>query len=288
MKSGHPWRCLCGGKVFERAFEYTAPPEGENRFPGAPEGSYRRTVERCAACGHYHAVHDMDLTGLYSGAYVDSVYNGDQLRATFERIVSLPSEKSDNAGRIARIQGFAARHWRGLLDAPTVLDIGSGLCVFAHAMKAQGWQATALDPDPRAAAHGRDTVGVEAICASFPRASLTRQFDLVAFNKVLEHVEDPVAMLAASRALVAEGGFVYVEVPDGEAAEAHGSGREEFFIEHYHVFSAASLALLVAGAGFRVCEIERLREPSGKFTLRAFAIGSRGPKTGRQNEISTH
>ena len=288
MKSGHPWHCLCGGTVFERAFEYAAPPEGENRFPGAPEEHYRRTVERCTACGHYHAVHGMDLTGLYNGAYLDSVYSGDQLRTAFERIVSLPSEKSDNAGRVARIQGFAARHWRGRFDAPTVLDIGSGLCVFAHAMKAQGWQATALDPDPRAAAHARETVGVEAIYASFPRASITRQFDLVAFNKVLEHVEDPIEMLAASRALVAKDGFVYVEVPDGEAAEAEGSGREEFSVEHYHAFSAASLALLVARTGLRVCEMERLREPSGKFTLRAFVVASHGPRTGSQNDTGTH
>jgi SAM-dependent methyltransferase len=273
--------------VLERVFAYTVPPEGENRFPGASERSYRRTIERCTACGHYHSVHDMDLTGLYGGAYVDSVYSGDQLRATFERIVSLPSEKSDNAGRVARIQGFAARHWHGRFDAPSLLDVGSGLCVFAYAMKAQGWEATALDPDPRAAAHARETVGVEAICASFPGASIARQFDLVAFNKVLEHVEDPIAMLAASRTLVAGGGFIYVEVPDGEAAEAEGSGREEFFIEHHHVFSAASLALLVARAGFRVCEMERLREPSTKFTLRAFAVAAHGQSTERQNETST-
>lgn len=268
MKPGCGLRCLCGGQAFERVFDYGAPPEGENRFPGAPADGYRRTVERCVACGHYLSVHEMDLGDLYGGVYADSVYSGGKLRETFDRIVSLPAGKSDNAGRVARIEGYAARMWRGRARGRRVLDVGSGLCVFPHAMKLQGWLATALDPDPRAVEHARQTAGVEAVCGYFPGARLGGRFDLVTFNKVLEHVENPVAMLAAGGPLVAEDGFVYVEVPDGEAAAPAGPGREEFFIEHHHAFSAASLALLAARAGFRLRELERLREPSGKFTLR--------------------
>jgi hypothetical protein len=87
---------------------------------------------------------------------------------------------------------------------------------------------------------------------------------------VLEHVPEPVPMLARAGAWLAPGGFVYVEVPDGEAAARDGAGREEFFIDHWHAFSAASLAMLASRAGFHAAAIERLREPSGKFTLRAF------------------
>ncbi len=49
-----------------------------------------------------------------------------------------------------------------------------------------------------------------------------------------------------------------------------GPDREEFFIEHLHVFSMASLGLLAQRAGFAVDSAERLREPSGKYTLVAF------------------
>ncbi len=78
--------------------------------------------------------------------------------------------------------------------------------------------------------------------------------------------------LAKSAKHLNPGGFVYVEVPDGEAAVHEGPGREEFFIEHHHVFSAASLALLATRAGFNVQVIERLHEPSTKYTLRGFLI----------------
>jgi hypothetical protein len=63
---------------------------------------------------------------------------------------------------------------------------------------------------------------------------------------------------------------VYVELPDGEAAAADGAEREEFFIEHSHVFSMSSLCLLARQAGFSADCIERVHEPSTKYTLRAF------------------
>ena len=142
--------------------------------------------------------------------------------------------------------------------------------MFLARLKEAGWRCTALDPDPRAVAHARDVVGVEALCGDFMRIEPPGRYDLVAFNKVLEHVADPVAMLARSRDFLAPGGVVYVEVPDGEAAVREGPGREEFFIEHLWVFSAASLAVLAARAGLSVQRLERLREPSSKYTLRAF------------------
>jgi hypothetical protein len=137
-------------------------------------------------------------------------------------------------------------------------------------MKASGWNCTALDPDPRAVRHAQDTVGVRAICGDFMAVQDIGRFNMVTFNKVLEHVKDPVAMLAKAQMHLSPEGAVYVEVPDGEAAVRKGPGREEFFIDHPHVFSAASLGMLAVRAGFTVREIERLREPSTKYTLRAF------------------
>ena len=63
---------------------------------------------------------------------------------------------------------------------------------------------------------------------------------------------------------------MYVELPDGEAAIVEGPEREEFLVEHLGVFSMASLSLLISQAGFQAQLIERVREPSTKYTLRAF------------------
>jgi hypothetical protein len=81
-----------------------------------------------------------------------------------------------------------------------------------------------------------------------------------------------VSMLARSLQHLRQGGFVYIELPDGEAALVEGPERQEFFIDHWHVFSATSLAILATRAGFRLQALERLHEPSGKYTLRAFLV----------------
>ena len=268
-------RCLCGGKEWTTAFTYDAPPAGEVRFQFSAVADYRREVLRCSVCGHFVSVHAMDDTGLYQEDYVSANYGRDGVQRAFERIVSLPPEQSDNVGRVRRIVDFAAGHLVAPARegrAPTVLDVGSGLCVFLDRMRTVGWDGTALDRDPRLVAHARDVVGVRAVCGDFGVVEGLARYDVVTFNKVLEHVKDPIGMLARAVKFLHPGGFVYAEVPDGEAAVHEGPGREEFFIEHHHVFSAASLALLAARAGFNVRVIERLREPSTKYTMRAFLV----------------
>jgi hypothetical protein len=77
-------------------------------------------------------------------------------------------------------------------------------------------------------------------------------------------------MLERSKRLVAPGGAVYIEVPDadGAARDPDGyAGREEFFIEHLHVFTVDSTRRLAANAGFGVDHVEAIVEPSSKYTV---------------------
>jgi SAM-dependent methyltransferase len=269
MSAGPALTCpICGSQRLQPAFRYEAPPPGETRFELGEGQSYEREYRRCPRCGHFVGVHDLDLASLYEGEYMDSTYAGERLRETFERIMRLPPERSDNLQRVDRIERF----WSDRRDGRrgTLLDVGSGLGVFPARMKERGWTCTVVDPDPRSVRNAANVVAVNAVQADFNTAGDLGRFDLVTFNKVLEHIGDPVATLARARSCQAEGGIVYVEVPDGEAAAADGPEREEFFVEHVHVFSAASLSLLCADAGFALQALERLREPSTKYTLVAF------------------
>ena len=261
----------CGGLDFQLIFNYTAPPVTETNFNIK---DYHREVWQCRLCRHFVSLPDFDDSVLYSGDYVNATYGSlEGLRRNFERIINLPSSKSDNTGRVKRVNEVVRSYWessRSVLGQFSVLDVGSGLCVFLYRMKEAGWICTALDPDPRAVKHAQDCAGVQAVCGDFMTLKEVGKFDLVTFNKVLEHVDNPIAMLAKAKDNLQAGGLIYVEVPDGEMAAREGSGREEFFIEHRHVFSFTSLALLVERAGFTTLLMERLREPSTKYTLRAF------------------
>jgi len=271
VRTGHLARCLCGGQRFDLAWTYDTPPEGETRFPDL-DGRYHREVWRCTACGHHLIDPGVELEELYTGGYAEATY-GDRMRETFERITALPPEKSDNHGRVKRITAFA-EEWLWVPDAegrrPRALDVGSGLAVFPWALAGEGWSVTALDPDPRQAELARTLACVPTVCADFMTADGLGKFDLITLNKVLEHVPDPTMMLTRTTSLLEVGGMVYIEVPDGEAAAEDGPGREEFFIEHLHAFSLTSVGLMIASSGLAALRVERLREPSGKYTIVAF------------------
>ena len=264
--------CYCCGGEVSNIFTYHEPPKGETRFIFSNENYFREVVQ-CNKCGHFMSVHAMNDAGLYGHDYVESTYGGGHLIRAFEKVINLDHSESDNIGRCDRIIEFAEQqkvisHKKN--NSPTILDVGSGLCVFLHEMRKRGWTGTALDPDPRAVAHAEDVVQVDAVCGDFFNIESVGVFDIVTFNKVLEHVRDPIAMLSKSKNYLADNGFVYIELPDGECASIAGAGREEFYVEHHHVFSLMSLAKVASKSGFIVRSIERLQEPSTKYTLRAF------------------
>lgn len=275
-------QCPCERRVGATSFTYDAPPEGETCFDLSGQ-TYLRSYWRCGLCDHEFSDHSMDLSGLYEGAYVEQTY-GDRMRATFEHIISLPEEQSDNAGRVQRLLNFTAGHFPPG-HRPTLLDVGAGLGVFPFRMKEAGWDCTALDPDPQAGRHLADVVGVRAVIGDFfdVQPQDLGQFDVITLNKVIEHVEDPVTMLCKAASLLNPRGVLYAEVPD-VAAAFDGPGREEYFIEHNHVFSPTSLMMTVQRAGLGMVSIHRLVEPSGKFTAIVFAELSRGFRDGSFKE----
>ena len=67
-------------------------------------------------------------------------------------------------------------------------------------------------------------------------------------------------------------GYFYIEVPDIAAQKDNlGYEREEFYIEHHHVFSKISLILMLSKLNLKIIKIEQIREPSSKYTLFCFA-----------------
>lgn len=63
---------------------------------------------------------------------------------------------------------------------------------------------------------------------------------------------------------------LYLEVPDGEKAcnDQEKFEREEFTIDHPHIFSKKGIRLLIQREKLKIVKFQRLREASGKYTFR--------------------
>lgn len=257
--------CICSVENRSELYSYSNPPEGETNFL-IPDGSYTRFYDQCKLCGHIFGRHSIDLSSLYSAQYVNSTYGGeDGMSLRFDKIMSLPKSQSDNQNRVDRVLEFCSRYNS---NGKRLLDVGAGLGVFPAVMRQKGWSVTAIEPDARSVSLIKQKAGVEALSESIfdINPEDIGLFDLITFNKVLEHVENPTAFLSKSTQFVDTGGFIYVELPD-VAAASEGMCREEFFIEHHHIFSPASLCILAKSSGLMLKELARFREPSGKFTI---------------------
>ncbi len=266
-----PDKCpITGETEARRVFVYERRPEGEVAFPIKRNDCYYREIWQFWPSGHYVSRHSMEIEHGYSSDYLTNTYGDyEGLHQRFMAIRELPEEMSDNHGRVKAIINVA----QSRLNNPgrlAVMDIGSGIGIFPYSIEALGWSCLALDLDPRAVSHLNDQLSIRAICTELTGDRDLGLFDIISFNKVLEHVVDPIGQLRVAGQYLSPSSFVYIEVPDGEMAERHGPIREEFFVEHHHVFSVRSVISLIQGAGLEVVSIERLMEPSTKYTIRAF------------------
>lgn len=268
--------CVCGSGALNLIHEFNLKPPVEVAFKLTQGKKYHRLLMQCSSCRHVISVHKMGDVNIYKDDYVSSNYGYAGLKEEFDRINALPPESSDNIGRIKNIVSNANIWFSKKLGienfTPTILDIGSGLCVFLHRIKNEyGWNCTALDPDPRNCDHAKNIVGVEVLKGDLLEISPKSKYSVVTLNKVIEHSNYPVKMLEKARNFLDDKGLLYVEVPDAESALMEGPNREEFTIDHPHVFSGASLAICIERAGLKLISMERIKEPSSKYTLRAFA-----------------
>tara|TARA_B100001559_G_C16498002_1_gene621840 strand:+ start:2497 stop:3315 length:819 start_codon:yes stop_codon:yes gene_type:complete len=266
-----PKKCLItGDEISELIFNYEKPPEGEIKLNSLDEVVYKRQIWKFTPSNHFVSSHNMDLQNIYEGEYLEATYeNEKKMSEIFEKIIYLPDNESDNVGRFKSIQNFS-KNWFVNSETINLLDIGSGTGVFPYIVKKNGWNCLAIDPDERSVNHLINKVKVEALHGDFFNIKPIKKFDIVTLNKVLEHVQDPIKMLSLTKDWVEQDGFVYIEVPDGEMSSLLGKNRGEFFIDHFHIFSIASVSIMANRAGFYIQNLTRLNEPSDKYTIRAF------------------
>ena len=167
-------------------------------------------VWRCRECRTIHCLEEVDLAHYYAH-YPFTAMNLTWPFRIFYRHLTRRLMK----------HGFTRRH--------SLLDYGCGNGTFVQYLRSRGFdRAHGYDPYGRS-----DRTGDPAILRHGP-------FDFVLLQDVLEHVEDPLALLTELNEWVAPGGGVYVGTPNADHIDlAHPEGfwNEVHVPYHLHIYA---------------------------------------------------
>ena len=136
-----------------------------------------------------------------------------------------------------------------------MLDIGCGSGLFLYRHKDLGWETWGVEKSPVAGELARGA-GLRVITEPIETADLPQgYFDVIVMLHVLEHLENPVGLLARLRPLLAPGGQLIIEVPCADSWGLRFWGTYWFFLDlprHLSHFGRADLTRLVAATGYRI------------------------------------
>jgi len=134
-----------------------------------------------------------------------------------------------------------------------LLDVGCGDGTFLHKMQARGWKVDGVDFDRKAIENARLRYKLELrhgdlASAGFPSST----FDAVTLNNVIEHVPDPVGLLAEAWHVLKSGGRLVVITPNASSL-GHQVFKQAWLgldpPRHLQVFSPQTLQTCAQGVG---------------------------------------
>jgi SAM-dependent methyltransferase len=195
---------------------------------------------RCAACGTAVTLSRTATDGarLYrGGAYAPALRSTDVVVGPLRRL-----------GERAALRALG-----GTAPGQSVLEIGAGDGRLVDALRRRGCVVTGIEPF----AAGRAFPGVEAVRAE-DAAPAPAKYDLAVLWHVLEHLDEPLAVLRATVRALRPGGRVVVSVPTLDSLQARIGGDRWFHQDvprHLLHFTRAGLARLLERSGLAVTRV---------------------------------
>lgn len=252
----------CGAKEFEelssgayfdeplRSF-LDSDPWGENPMPYLRDA--RWSLRQCSSCKQvYHgfiltdAWNDRRFSEWMSAEAIEEF--GERLgKVTFQRLLSVGTGRVAHGLRIEKM----TRSMRG--DHPVrLLDFGCGFGEFVAQCNLLGFDAVGVD---RASA--RHSRAIVPILKSLDEVE--GKFDAITLFEVLEHLDEPSAMIRSLTNYIKPGGILVLETPD--CLGVHGIQTERDYrlvhpLEHINAYTRDSLTNIAAQWGY-----ERVSRP---------------------------
>jgi 2-polyprenyl-3-methyl-5-hydroxy-6-metoxy-1,4-benzoquinol methylase len=108
---------------------------------------------------------------------------------------------------------------RPLAPRGRLVEVGPAVGAFAAVAQEAGYDTSAIEMDAACCEFLRDEVGIQVYETDDPSAALAGggPFDVIAMWHVIEHLQDPLAVLAAAAAALTPGGVIALAAPNPEA-----------------------------------------------------------------------
>jgi SAM-dependent methyltransferase len=176
-----------------------------------------------------------------------------------------------------------------LLDtaAPSILDVGGGTGEVSSLFVDRGGASGGIvvDPDSKSIDEARSR-GLDGFVGTVEEFEADRRFDLVLMLNLIEHVADPVAIMAKARELVAPGGLIWLQTPNFRALDGrifrHRNWAGYHCPRHWAIFSETGLRQALGRAGLEAVSFERTQ--GGGFWAQSL-LGLRRERRMREGEL---
>ena len=178
---------------------------------------------------------------------------------------------TDRRQRWDKYVGFL--NWPG--TGARLLDVGCANGGFMLQMRAAGWEAAGVEPDPKSAAQAK-AAGLDVRAGlleanMFPEA----HFDAVTLNHVIEHLHDPIDTLRHCFSQLKPGGVISIATPNLASYGHSLFGGDWFALDpprHLVLFTPDSLRLALKASGFAPEPALRLRIVSKNIFRRSMHV----------------
>jgi SAM-dependent methyltransferase len=160
-----------------------------------------------------------------------------------EVYASVESGRRDMAKRL--LQSFPQKG--------SLLDLGAGTGVFLDEARHQGFSVYGIEPSLFYAKQAKEHFNLALKTEPFPNNLFdSMQFDYITLWDIIEHVDDPSAVVKKAYALLKPGGMIFISTMNVDSLFAKVSGRRWpwYMAMHIYYFSKRSLRQLVMNQGF--------------------------------------
>lgn len=213
-----------------------------------------------------HACDKCDLQFAWpfksDGGVYNAIYQQPEKLSGYDRYLRLRNAVRDSAEPLKTLSDTEAMYWFvadrvAALDPDhkaNILEVGCGLGYLTHALKKAGHDIRGLDISANAVEAAKQNYGPYYICADvnvFPSTTEER-FDIIIMTEVIEHLEEPLAVLSSLRTLLKPGGVALVSTPSKDFLPQSAVWRTDNPPVHLAWYSKTSLREMARRTNFRV------------------------------------